>query len=64
MSDANHQDQHVENGQHNGSQDQANPNGQYEEYLAMLEDHRRNCERDGNFIEAQNAKQRIEELKV
>ncbi|CDW84238.1 UNKNOWN [Stylonychia lemnae] len=38
--------------------------GRYEDYLAMLEDHRKNCERDGNFVEANIAKQRIEDLKI
>ena len=39
-------------------------NGNIEDYLPILEDHRRNCERDGNFIEADMAKNRIEELKL
>jgi hypothetical protein len=30
--------------------------GRYEDYLAMLEDHRKNCEREGNFVEANIAK--------
>ena len=38
--------------------------GKYEDYLAVLEEHRRNCEREGNFVEADMAKSRIEELKV
>lgn len=39
-------------------------NGKFEDYLAVLEEHRRNCEREGNFVEADMAKNRIEELKV
>lgn len=39
-------------------------NGKFEDYLAVLEEHRRNCEREGNFVEAEMAKNRIEELKV
>lgn len=38
--------------------------GKVEDYLAVLEEHRRNCEREGNFIEAEMAKNRIEELKL
>ena len=38
--------------------------GKFEDYLAVLEEHQRNCERDGNFVEADMAKQRIEELKM
>lgn len=38
--------------------------GKFEDYLAVLEEHLRNCERDGNFLEADMAKNRIEELKV
>ena len=38
--------------------------GKYEDYLAALEEHRRNCERDGNYGEAEMAKARIEELKL
>lgn len=37
--------------------------GKMEDYLAVLEEHRRNCEREGNFVEAEMAKNRIEELK-
>lgn len=36
----------------------------FEDYLAVLEDHRKNCEREGNFVEADMAKKRIEELKI
>ena len=39
-------------------------NGKVEDYLAVLEDHRRNCEHEGNFVEAEMAKNRIEELKL
>jgi hypothetical protein len=38
--------------------------GKFEDYLAVLEEHRRNCEREGNFVEADMAKKRIEELKI
>lgn len=36
----------------------------YEEYLAMLHDHLATCERENNFAEAANTKQRIEDLKI
>jgi hypothetical protein len=39
-------------------------NGKFEDYLAVLEEHRRNCEQEGNFVEADMAKNRIEELRV
>ena len=39
-------------------------NGKMEDYLQVLEEHRRNCEREGNFMEAEMAKNRIEELKM
>lgn len=39
-------------------------NGKIEDYLAVLEEHRKNCEREGNFVEAEMAKNRIEELKL
>lgn len=38
--------------------------GKYEDYLAVLQEHRLNCERENNFVEADLAKQRIEELKL
>ena len=37
--------------------------GKHEDYLAVLHEHRVNCEREGNFQEAEMAKKRIEELK-
>ncbi len=46
-----------------GSPSKQEGEGKFEDYLAVLEEHRRNSERDGNFVEAQNAKLRIEELK-
>lgn len=39
-------------------------NGKYEDYLAVLDEHRKNCEREGNFVEAEMAKNRVEELKI
>ena len=39
-------------------------NGKVEDYLAVLEEHRRNCEREGNYVEAEMAKSRIDELKL
>jgi len=47
-----------------GSPSKQEGEGKFEDYLAVLEEHRKNCEREGNFIEAQNAKVRIEELKM
>ena len=38
--------------------------GKFEDYLQVLIEHQRNCEREGNFVEAEIAKNRIEELKV
>jgi hypothetical protein len=38
--------------------------GKYEDFLAVLEEHRKNCEREGNFGEADMAKKRVEELKI
>jgi len=38
-------------------------NGKLEDYLAVLEEHIRNCEKEGKFAEAEMAKNRIEELK-
>ncbi|CDW87163.1 UNKNOWN [Stylonychia lemnae] len=53
------------------SQDSAQKNGaelgdgqKIEDYLQVLEEHRRNCEKEGNFVEAEMAKSRIEEMKV
>eukprot|EP00347_Sterkiella_histriomuscorum_P006204 403353664 len=39
-------------------------NGKFEDYLNVLEEHRRTSEQEGNFVEADMAKNRIEELKV
>lgn len=47
-----------------GSPSKQEGEGKFEDYLAVLEEHRKNCEREGNFIEAQNAKVRIEDLKM
>lgn len=38
--------------------------GKLEDYLAVLEDHRRTCEREGNFLEAEQAKKRVDELRL
>ena len=35
-----------------------------EDYIEILEEHRKNCERDGKYVEAEMAKNRIEELKA
>ena len=34
------------------------------DFLQILEEHRRNCERQGKYVEAEIAKNRLEELKV
>lgn len=34
------------------------------DFLLILEEHRRNCERQGKYVEAEIAKNRLEELKV
>jgi hypothetical protein len=39
-------------------------NGKVEDYLAVLEEHRRTCEREGNYVEAEMAKNRIDELRM
>lgn len=39
-------------------------NGKVEDYIAVLEEHLRNCEKEGNFVEAEMTKNRIEELKI
>lgn len=33
-------------------------------YSAVLEDHRKQCEAEGKYVEAEMAKNRIEELKI
>jgi hypothetical protein len=38
--------------------------GKVEDYLAALEEHRRTCEREGNYVEAEMAKNRIEEMRM
>ena len=34
------------------------------EFLSILEEHRKNCERQGKYVEAEIAKNRLEELKL
>lgn len=34
------------------------------DFLQILEEHRRNCERQGKYVEAEIAKNRLDELKV
>jgi hypothetical protein len=36
----------------NGSPMKGEGEGKFEDYLAVLEEHRKNCEREGNFAEA------------
>lgn len=38
--------------------------GKVEDYLTALQEHRKTCEREGNYVEAEMAKNRIEELKL
>lgn len=35
-----------------------------QDFLEILEEHRKNCERQGKYVEAEIAKNRIEELKL
>ena len=35
-----------------------------DDFLEILEEHRRNCEKEGKFVEAEMAKNRIAELKA
>ena len=35
-----------------------------EDYIEILDEHRKNCEREGKYVEAEMAKNRIEELKA
>ena len=34
------------------------------DFLEILEEHRKNCERQGKYVEAEIAKNRLEELKL
>ena len=34
------------------------------DFLQILEEHRKNCERQGKYVEAEIAKNRLEELKM
>ena len=50
---------------HDSPNKQEIPEGsKFEDYLQVLIEHQRTCEREGNFVEADVAKSRIEELKV
>lgn len=35
-----------------------------QDFMAILEEHRKNCERQGKYVEAEIAKNRLEELKL
>lgn len=35
-----------------------------QDFISILEDHRHNCERQGKYVEAEIAKNRLEELKL
>lgn len=35
-----------------------------QDFLEILEEHRKNCERQGKYVEAEIAKNRLEELKL
>ena len=35
-----------------------------QDFLQILEEHRKNCERQGKYVEAEIAKNRLEELKL
>lgn len=40
------------------------PEGDIEEYMEVLLEHQKNCERSGKYVEAEMAKRRLGELKV
>ena len=44
--------------------DDATEDGAVQDFLQILEEHRKNCERQGKYVEAEIAKNRLEELKL
>ena len=42
----------------------ANEDTAVQDFLEILEEHRKNCERQGKYVEAEIAKNRLEELKL
>ena len=43
---------------------QATEDSAVQDFLQILEEHRKNCERQGKYVEADIAKNRLEELKL
>lgn len=41
-----------------------NDDSAVQDFLEILEEHRKNCERQGKYVEAEIAKNRLEELKL
>lgn len=41
-----------------------NEDAAVQDFLEILEEHRKNCERQGKYVEAEIAKNRLEELKL
>lgn len=41
-----------------------NEDSAVQDFLEILEEHRKNCERQGKYVEAEIAKNRLEELKL
>ena len=46
------------------SQEQGPEESAVADFLQILEEHRKNCERQGKYVEAEIAKNRLEELKM
>ena len=46
------------------SQEQGPEESAVADFLQILEEHRKNCERQGKYVEAEIAKNRLEELKL
>jgi len=42
----------------------ANEDSAVQDFLQILEEHRKNCEKQGKYVEAEIAKNRLEELKL
>lgn len=42
----------------------ANEDAAVQDFLEILEEHRKNCERQGKYVEAEIAKNRLDELKL
>jgi hypothetical protein len=43
---------------------ESNEDAAVQDFLEILEEHRKNCERQGKYVEAEIAKNRLDELKL